>query len=109
MASHFLQNSGQWEANIINNKLNYDRKNNNIDVKVHEQRHTDKTQFSANFKSMKMMRQSSNFSECNERTHTGKKPHVCALCNKQFSKSNYPQRHMRTHTGKKPYVCLKHT
>ena len=103
MTSHFLQNSGQWEANIRKNELNYDWKINNTEDKVHEQRHTAlrRLNFSVHFNSIKTMRQSSNFSECEERTHTGKKPHVCALCSKQFFKSSDLQRHMRTHTEKK--------
>ena len=40
-----------------------------------------------------------------ERTHSGKKPHVCRECGQSFSQKSVLIRHQRTHTGEKPYVC----
>ncbi|XP_065580475.1 zinc finger protein 583-like isoform X3 [Artemia franciscana] len=40
-----------------------------------------------------------------QRTHAGKKPHKCDVCQKSFSKQASLRAHQRVHTGERPYKC----
>lgn len=39
------------------------------------------------------------------RTHTGEKPHECAVCSKRFSDSSSLARHRKIHSNQRPYPC----
>ena len=39
------------------------------------------------------------------RTHTGKKPHVCKVCNGGFTRKDLLNKHLRTHNGENPHAC----